>query len=218
MSYKSVPQIRERARFYGTLGLEHAETLALVVGDREIADRILGLVDGDLARVGSLSIEELEAVEGVGRARALALAAAVEIGRRTYDRVHGRDARHTITCAEDIRLAVGVDMGDLDQEELRVVLLNNKHEVLSVETIYRGTINSAAIRVAEILRPAIRRQCPAIVVVHNHPTGDPTPSTEDVLVTRRIYQSAQLMDIDLLDHIIIGGKNAISMKARQLGF
>ena len=99
-----------------------------------------------------------------------------------------------------------------------MLLLNNKHEVMGVDTIYQGTVNSASIRVAEIPRPAIRKNCPAIVIVHNHPSGDPTPSPEDVLVTRRINQSAQLMDIDLLDHIIVGHRGVVSMKSRQLGF
>jgi DNA repair protein RadC len=99
-----------------------------------------------------------------------------------------------------------------------VLLLNNKHQVIGVDTVYQGTVNSASIRVAEILRPAIRRNCPAILVVHNHPSGDPTPSPEDILVTRRLNQSAELMDIDLLDHIVVGQPDVVSMKSRHLGF
>jgi DNA repair protein RadC len=115
-------------------------------------------------------------------------------------------------------MILGGEMAELEQEELRVLLLNNKHAVMRREMVYRGTVNSASIRVSEILRPAIRGNCPSIIIVHNHPSGDPTPSPEDILVTRRLRQSAEMMDIDLLDHIVIGQRGFVSMKSRNLGF
>lgn len=127
------------------------------------------------------------------------------------------DDMQTIQCAEDVARVVG-DMRDLMQEQLRVLVLNNKHAVLEQRVIYQGTVNSCSIRVAEILRPAIVANAPAIVIVHNHPSGDPTPSPEDILVTRRIEQSARLMDIELLDHIVLGESSLTSMKSMGLGF
>jgi DNA repair protein RadC len=90
--------------------------------------------------------------------------------------------------------------------------------VLGVREVYKGNVNSAVVRVAEVLRPAVRENCPAIVIVHNHPSGDPTPSPEDVLVTRRIRTSAELMDIEVLDHVIVGASSFVSLKDKGLGF
>ena len=89
---------------------------------------------------------------------------------------------------------------------------------MGIRTVYQGTVNSAAVRVAEVLRPAIRENCPAIIVVHNHPSGDPTPSPEDIVVTRRIRRGAAEMDVELLDHLVIGERGFVSMKRRSLGF
>lgn len=216
MGYRDITSLRERAHRYGTFGLDRSEALSLTLGNPQTADALLELVDGDLTRLGDLSIEEIMAVKGIGKAKALALMAALEVGRRAAYRQG--EMLPTITCADDVKNLVGGEMSLLEQEEMRVLLLNNKHEVIGIETLYKGTVNSASVRVAEVLRPAIRRQCPAILICHNHPSGDPTPSPEDVQITRRINQSAQLMDIELLDHIVIGHKGVVSMKSRQLGF
>ena len=98
------------------------------------------------------------------------------------------------------------------------MLLNSKGEVVSVRDVYRGTVDSSEVRVAEVLRPAIRENCPSIVLVHNHPSGDPTPSPQDILVTRSINQSAEMMDINLHDHVIIGARGYVSLRERGLGF
>ncbi len=109
-------------------------------------------------------------------------------------------------------------MGFLDQEHLRVLLLSTKGEVKGVHEVYIGNVNASIIRVAEVLRPAIRENCPSVIVVHNHPSGDPSPSPEDILVTRKIASGGQMLDIELLDHVIIGGQGHISMKEKGLGF
>ena len=96
--------------------------------------------------------------------------------------------------------------------------VNTKNHVLGVPEIYVGNVDTTSVRVAEVLRPAIRDNCPSVIVVHNHPSGDPTPSPEDILVTRRINASAEAMDIDLLNHIIIGSDGHVSMKEKGLGF
>ena len=211
-----INEIREWASCYGLYGLERAELVAMAIGDSRAASDLLDMVRDDVSRIGQLSVEELMNVDGIGRAKAMSLLACVEIGRRV---VFGAgEVRATVTCANDIVHVAGNDMAMLEREELRVILLNNKHEVLGVEVIYRGTVNSASIRVAEVLEPAIRRQCPAIAIAHNHPSGDFTPSPEDVLVTRRLNQSASLMDIELLDHVVVGKKGSISMRSAQLGF
>ena len=119
--------------------------------------------------------------------------------------------------AADIHNLLGAEMAVASQEKLRVVLLNAKAEVISVQEVYQGTVDSAQVRVAEVLRPAVRENCPAIIIVHNHPSGDPTPSPEDILITRRIKQCAEMMDIEFNDHIIIGSRGFVSMRER-MGF
>ena len=109
-------------------------------------------------------------------------------------------------------------MGFLDQEHLRVLLLNSKNEVLDTQEIYKGNVSASVVRVAEVLRPAVRNNCPSIIIVHNHPSGDPSPSPEDILITRELRTGAELMDIELLDHIIIGGQGHVSLKEKGLGF
>ena len=109
-------------------------------------------------------------------------------------------------------------MGALDQEELRVLLLDTRNRVLSAITLYRGSLNSSQIRVAEIFKSAIRANSASIIVLHNHPSGDPTPSPEDVAVTRSIVQAGKLLDIDVLDHLVIGHNRWVSLKERGLGF
>ena len=120
-----------------------------------------------------------------------------------------------IRTPADIYNLLGAEMAMASQEKLKVVLLNAKAEVISVQEVYQGTVDSAQVRVAEVLRPAVRENCPAIMIVHNHPSGDPTPSPEDILITRRIKQCAEMMDIEFNDHIIIGSRGFVSMKERM---
>ena len=98
------------------------------------------------------------------------------------------------------------------------MLLNTKNEVRAVQELYIGNVNSSVVRVAEVLRPAMRENCPSIIMVHNHPSGDPTPSPEDILITTQVRSGGETMDIELLDHIIIGGQGFLSLKEKGLGF
>jgi DNA repair protein RadC len=110
------------------------------------------------------------------------------------------------------------EMGFLTQEQLRVLCLNTKHFLVHQQVIYVGTVNGSNLRVAEIFKPAISHACPAIVVAHNHPSGDPTPSEEDIRTTHLLRQAGELLDIELLDHVIVGQNKHISLKERGLGF
>jgi DNA repair protein RadC len=110
------------------------------------------------------------------------------------------------------------EMAALEQEELRVVLLDTKHRIVRTATVYRGSVNQAQVRVAEVFRDAVRQQATALVAVHNHPSGDPTPSAADVALTVEIVAAGQLLDIELLDHLIIGQGRWLSLKRLGLGF
>jgi DNA repair protein RadC len=126
--------------------------------------------------------------------------------------------RERITSPQDVAGMLMVEMGRLEQEELRVVLLNTKNEVMQVVCVYRGSLTSAPVRVAEVFKEAIRCNAFAIIIAHNHPSGDPSPSAEDVAVTREIVEAGKLLGIDVLDHLVIGQGRWASLRERGLGF
>ena len=121
-----------------------------------------------------------------------------------------------INCPEDVRRLLGPEMAPLAQEQLRVLLLNTRNEVVGQRVIYQGNVNSSVVRPAEVLRPAVVEAVPNIIVCHNHPSGDPTPSPEDVACTRDLTQAAKLLGVELHDHVVIGGKRFVSLKERGL--
>lgn len=213
---------RERLREVGPGHLSNAELVAILLRTGREGESVLNLSTriissfeglGGLARA---SYAELCSFKGISDAKACQLMAALELGRRLVT-LHPED-RAIIRSPQDVHNVLGAEMALLDQEHLRVMLLNTKNEVLAIREVYVGNVNSSVIRVAEVLRPAVRDNCPAIIVVHNHPSGDPTPSPEDILVTRQIRSSGEMMDIELLDHIIIGGQGYVSLKEKKLGF
>ena len=122
----------------------------------------------------------------------------------------------SITTPKDVHTLLGPEMSKLAQEQLRVLLLDIKNNVVGQRTIYQGNVNSSMVRPAEVLRPAVMEAVPNIIVSHNHPSGDPNPSPEDVACTRELSQAAKLLGIELLDHVVIGGKRFVSLKERGL--
>ena len=122
----------------------------------------------------------------------------------------------TINCPQDVQSLLGPEMKDLAQEQLRVLLLNTRNQVMAQRIVYQGNVNSSIIRPAEVFRAAIIDSAPSIVIAHNHPSGDPTPSPEDVKITRELVEGGKLLGIDLLDHVVIGGDKFISLKERKL--
>ncbi|MGZ3679800.1 MAG: JAB domain-containing protein, partial [Ktedonobacterales bacterium] len=126
--------------------------------------------------------------------------------------------RPQITRPNDAAELVMLEMGYLTQEQLRVLCLDTKNYVVHQQVVYQGTVNSSVVRAAEVFRPAVSRTCPAIVVIHNHPSGDPTPSPEDIRTTEQLRKAGEVLDIELLDHIVVGQHRFISLKERGLGF
>ena len=121
-----------------------------------------------------------------------------------------------INCPQDVHGLLGPEMSALAQEQLRVLLLNTRNQVTGQRIVYQGNVNSSVVRPAEVLRHAIIDCATSIIIVHNHPSGDPTPSGADVSITRDIYEGAKLLGIDLLDHVVIGGDKWVSLKERKL--
>ena len=109
-------------------------------------------------------------------------------------------------------------MGALEKEEMRVILLNTRNGVLDIVTVAHGSLNSAQIRIGEVFTPAIRRNAAALITVHNHPSGDPKPSPNDVAITRAMVEAGKLLDVEVLDHLVIGQGQYISLKEKKLGF
>jgi DNA repair protein RadC len=213
---------RERLAELGAGALSEAELLAIllrvgVAGENavQVAQRLLHDF-GSISGLYRAPFEEVCNQRGVGTAKAAQIKAAIELGHRMS--MGGSDSRPVIHSPGDAADLVKFEMSLLEQEELRAMLLDTRNRVITTETIYKGSLNSSHMRVCELFRYAIRINAAAIIVVHNHPSGDPTPSPDDVVVTRAIVQAGKLLDIDVLDHLIIGKGQFISLKERGLGF
>ena len=213
---------RERLREYGPGYLSNAELIAILLRTGVTGENVLNLAVRLLSRFRGLaglaraSFNELCSLKGVSEAKACQIMAALELGRRQVS-LHPED-RAVIRSPEDVANLMAAEMTILDQEHLRVLLLDTKNHVTGVSEIYMGNVNSSVVRPAEVFRQAIRDNAPAIIVVHNHPSGDPTPSAEDGAITAQLRASGELLGIELLDHIILGAQRHVSLKEQGLGF
>ena len=153
---------------------------------------------------------------GLGEAKASQIKAAIELGRRLT--LESPEERPAINSPADAAALVQYEMSALEQEHLRVILLDRRNRVMDTAEVYKGSVSSSQIRIGEVFKEAIRKNASAVVVVHNHPSGDPTPSPDDVAVTRAIVQAGKLLDVEVLDHLVIGQGRWVSLKERGLGF
>ena len=215
---------RERLASRGASDLSDAELLAIIVRTGTPTCNALELSSRALARHGGLAgvdragVLELCTDSGLGPGKAAAIKAALELGKRLVSLNPGQRAR--ITCPRDVFNLLWAEMAGLEQEQLRVLLLSAKSHVLAAPELYRGSLVGTTVRLGELFREAIRQNVASIVLVHNHPSGDPTPSAEDVRLTRDAVEAGTLLDIDVLDHVVIGrgDENFVSMRERRLGF
>jgi len=160
--------------------------------------------------------EELCEIKGIGPSAAARLKAALECGRRLMTTVP--EERLMVRSPADIAMALMAEMSHLEQEHFKVLTLDTRNRVLANTTLYIGCLDASHIRVGEVFREAVKRNAAALIIAHNHPSGDPTPSPEDVEVTRQIVKAGDLIDIELLDHLVIGQQRFISLRERGLGF
>jgi DNA repair protein RadC len=212
---------RERLAALGPQALSNAELIAILlrVGVRgenavQVGQRLLQ--PGGLAGLHRMPFEELTRQRGIGEAKAAQIKAAIELGRRLT--IESPEERPTVNSPADAAALLQYEMSALEQEHLRVILLDTRNHVLDIAEIYRGSVNSSQVRVGEVFKAAVRRGAPALIVAHNHPSGDPTPSPDDVAVTRAFVQAGKLLDVDVLDHLVIGQGRYVSLKERGLGF
>ena len=213
---------RERLAMRGAGGLSSAELIALLWGAGARGRSAVDLAAEALARhdglTGLARATDTELVEqpGVGEAKAAQLIAAFELGRRLL--ADWPAARWTIRSPRDIADRLLLQMGRLEREELRVVLLNTKNVVLRVTTVYQGNVSSSLVRVGELFRDAVRLNATGLILVHNHPSGDPTPSPDDLHLTAEALAAGRLLDIQLLDHLVIGHDAWVSLRDRGVSF
>jgi DNA repair protein RadC len=185
---------------------------------------LLAIATGTRLAMAALVVERLRGLEGVASAttqeliaaglapgRAAALVAGCEIGRRGSAALP--EGRWVVRTPGDVAQRLTPEMGLLEREELRVALLNTKNVVTALTTVYIGNLAGSAVRVGEVFRDAVRRNAAAILVIHNHPSGDPTPSGEDLRITSELAQAGRLLDIELLDHLVIGRDRWVSLRA-----
>jgi len=212
---------RERLLKRGADALSTTELLAIILRTGTQQENVLQLAGRILAEYGGLrgltrvSAAELRRFKGLGEAKVTQVLAALALGQRVS--MLQPEQRPQIRKAVDA-VHLLMDMGHLSQEQVRVILLDSSRRVISTQTVYIGTVNMSVLRVAEIYREAIVRNCPAMIVAHNHPSGDVNPSPEDIDLTRALVAAGELLDILLVDHLIIGQNSWRSLREMGLGF
>lgn len=169
-----------------------------------------------LSELSHASPSDLMSIAGMSRLRLARLRAALELGRRML--IEPMQERPIIRSPADAAHLLMPEMAGLEQEQMRVVLLNTKNRVLGIQLVYQGSLHTSVIRVGELFRDAVRTNAAAVIIAHSHPSGDPTPSPEDLACNKEIVQAGKLLDCDVVDHLIIGAHNWVSMKERGLGF
>jgi DNA repair protein RadC len=212
---------RERMRLRGPSALTNPELLAILLrtgskGENvvSLATRLLATFDG-LGALGRVSFGELCNQKHVGPAKAAQILAALELGTRIMS---SPQPPKVMRCPEDVYSLFGPEMALLDQEHVRVIVLDTRNRVVAWRDVHIGNVHSAVVRVAEVFKEAVRAGCPSIIVVHNHPSGDPEPSPDDASLTAQLEEAGRLLGIDVTDHIVIGRSGLVSLRERGLGF
>lgn len=194
-----------------------AELLAVIIGGStqiEAAEWLLSRF-GSIRKIAQAHVDEIARVPGISNQTALRLKAALALGRKLLQPEDDRPVIHSPSDAAQILMPI---LAHREQEYLMVMVLDTRNRMLDIVEIYHGSLNASMVRVGEVFKPALQRNAASILVSHNHPSTDPTPSPEDVTVTRAIVQAGKLMDVDVVDHIICGLSRWISLKEKGLGF
>ncbi len=213
---------RERLRDAGPQALSNAELLAIVLRTGSADQSVLNLATSLLSRHGGLgglarlSFADLVRERGVGEAKAAELMATFQLAVRLS--ALQPEERPIVREPRDVFLLLGGEMALLDQEHLRVLLVNTRNQVIAVSEVYKGNVSASIVRLAEVFREAIRQNAPSLILVHNHPSGDPTPSPDDVAMTKDAIAAGKLLGIEVLDHVVIGERRFASLNQMGLAF
>jgi len=213
---------RERLARVGPQALSSAELLAIILRTGVKGENVVTMASRLLAKYGGLAglsrveLAQLGQEHGLGPAKASQLLAALELGRRLM--AESPEERFQIRAPQDAANLLIPLIGHQEQEHFVVLYLDTRNRVMDREVLYKGSLNTSLVRIAEVFRGAIRRNCAAIIVAHNHPSGDPSPSPEDVALTRRLVEAGKLVEVEVLDHVVIGQGRFVSLRERGLGF
>jgi DNA repair protein RadC len=208
---------RERLRDHGANALSNAELIAIILRTGAAGQNVLNLASSLLSRHGGLgglarlSFKDLTNEFGLGEAKAAELQALFQIAVRFG--ALAPEERPYIRSPQDVHGLLGGEMALLDQEHMRVLLINTRNQVMQVVEVYKGNVSSALVRPAEVFRDAIRHNAPSIIIVHNHPSGDPAPSPDDIVLTRQLIEAGKMLGIDVLDHVVIGDRRFASLSS-----
>lgn len=211
---------REKLLRYGAEYLSNAELLALILRTGTKEENVLTMCNSIIAESGgingllNLSVEEVEKIRGIGSAKAAQIIALSEIYSRIHSIKSGMDI--IITCPKDVANFLMNDMKGLAREHFKLIMLDTKNKVICIKTISIGDLNSSVVHPREVFVEAIKKSCASVIVCHNHPSGDPTPSREDINVTKRLKECGTILGIEVLDHIIIGKEKYVSLKEKGI--
>ncbi|MDF2606722.1 MAG: repair protein RadC [Bacillales bacterium] len=209
---------REKVLNYGFSSLSNAELIAILLrtGTRkessiQIANKLLIQLNG-LKNILHTTLEEITSIKGIGPTKAVQLLTAIELGKRINQ--SSKDDKYTIRSPHDCADYLKCEMSTLRQEHFVCLYLNTKNQVISKQTVFIGSLNSSIVHPREVFNTAIRKSAASVICAHNHPSGDPTPSKEDIDVTKRLVECGKIIGIELLDHIIIGDDTYVSLKEK----
>lgn len=207
---------RERLETHGAAAVSNAELLAVILRTGSAGQSAVELANTLLARFGSLenlaaaAVADIAGIKGVGKAKACQIAAALELGRRAATHKDGR--RPAITSPEDLAAIVQPQLAGLRHETFSVALLNTKNELLKIIPVSQGTLSGSLVHPRETFRAAIAEGCNSVILIHNHPSGDPEPSDDDIRITRSLVDAGRIIGIRVLDHLIIAKNSYRSLK------
>ncbi|MBO0437859.1 MAG: RadC family protein [Vagococcus fluvialis] len=207
---------REKAEKYGIEALSYQELIAIILRTGNKDKHVLDLSNEVLLNFDNLfelktaTIEELKEIEGIGPAKAIEIQAAIELGKRLT--IEERQKKGQILSSVDLAEQLILEMKDYEQEHFMVLYLNAKNEVIKKKTLFIGSLNQSVAHPREIFKIAVKTSTARMIIVHNHPSGNPNPSKQDIAFTERIVECGRLMGIDILDHLIIGENSYISLK------
>jgi DNA repair protein RadC len=207
---------RERMLQYGSNALSNAELLAILLRTGTYAESAVTLAQrilkecGDLRSLVDMSKDQLTQIKGIGNAKALQIQASIELGKRLARSTHNEAV--TIRSPESVANLMREELRYLQKEHFICLFLNTKNHVVGQETLSMGSLNASIVHPREVFRAAIKRSSASIICVHNHPSGDPTPSPEDIDLTHRLAEAGSIIGIEVLDHIIIGDFKFVSLK------
>jgi len=221
MKIKDLPessQPRERFLKHGPEVLSDAELFAIILRTGVVGENVMEMSNRLISEFGLVnlfecSLKELQVIKGIGPNKAMQLLAMVELGKR-YDQE--KNSIKKITCAEDVFKLFHNDFKNKKQEHFSILMLNTQNNIIKKEPLTIGILNASVIHPREVFKPAIKNSCNKIILVHNHPSGDPTPSEEDLEITRKMIEVGEELEIRVLDHIIVGDNNWWSWKEKTL--